>query len=239
MNDRCVFPDGGPAGPFDAGPGPSEAGLADAIVPVEAVPLTADLAAYWPLDKDLRDYGANNLDLSATDVSFASESGPRGGALVRTANSSISQSSGNAALDLLGPFTLQVWFFLEGDAEAVLMKLNTVGGQEGWSLAHFKNDGKISFLAAPGGTFYSDDSVPRDAWVHVVLVSDTKQLKIYTNGKLASAKPATGLVRAATPLYVGQYGLSEKGAGKLDEIAIWNRALGPDDVTTLYAEGRG
>lgn len=232
VNDRCV-PDGALS---DAGrsEGEMDSTAGDAGDGAAQIPLTTALVAYWPLDTDALDRGPSHLDLSTTGVSYVAGAGPRRGALARTSTSNIEQTSNNSALDLKGSFTLQVWFSLATPSESILAKVNT-GGGEGWSVAYFKT-GRISFFAAPSGTFYADVSVTN--WAHLVIVSDTTKVKIYVDGQLFLTQQATTLVATASPLYVGQNG-TQKESGMFDEIAIWNRALAPEDVSRLYAEGNG
>ena len=105
-----------------------------------------------------------------------------------------------------------------------------VGGKSG-------NTGRLVF-------FHGDDSttvvagkteIPRWQWQHVVLVRDGQAVRVYLNGQLE----VETAVAAGAPADLDQYffgGRSDNDSnweGRLDEIAVFNRALTPAEVDRL------
>lgn len=84
-----------------------------------------------------------------------------------------------------------------------------------------------------------------DTWAHIAVVYDaaadpSERVRIYVNGLLdttATADPA--LAQNDEELRVGDLpGGGYLFTGKIDEVAIWTRALGPDEVLAL-SQGKG
>ena len=96
-----------------------------------------------------------------------------------------------------------------------------------------------ALVPAGGGTFngsrqHTDgrraDSL--DRWTHIALTYDGAALRLYVNGSQASHRAIRGRIRRTTdPLWIGgnrPYG--EYFQGVLDEVRVYDRALGPSEV---------
>ncbi|HBO44068.1 MAG TPA: hypothetical protein DD670_09070, partial [Planctomycetaceae bacterium] len=90
-----------------------------------------------------------------------------------------------------------------------------------------------------------------NTWHHVVGTFDGTYVKMYCDGQLMST---VGLNAVGEKLRVGQYAsmgyeMADPGAatpadryawdGKMDDTAIWNRALNANEIAYLYNEGTG
>jgi hypothetical protein len=96
-----------------------------------------------------------------------------------------------------------------------------------------------SLVPAGGGTFdgstqHADGrgADPLDQWTHVAVTYDMKALRLYVDGTEASHRAMTGrILRTTDPLWIGgnrPYG--EYFQGVIDEVRIYDRALGPSEV---------
>ena len=94
-------------------------------------------------------------------------------------------------------------------------------------------------VPAGGGTFdgstqHADGrrADPLDRWTHVAVTYDMKALRLYVDGTQASHRAITGGTRKTTdPLWIGgslPYG--EYFQGVIDEVRVYDRALGPSEV---------
>ena len=99
--------------------------------------------------------------------------------------------------------------------------------------------GQWSLVPAGGGTFdgstqHADGrrADPLDRWTHVAVTYDMKALRLYVDGTEASHRAMTGRTRRTTdPLWIGgnrPYG--EYFQGVIDEVRVYDRALGPSEV---------
>ncbi|MCA9641563.1 MAG: LamG domain-containing protein [Polyangiaceae bacterium] len=79
-----------------------------------------------------------------------------------------------------------------------------------------------------------------DTWYHVALVWDGQAIQLYVNASSSTAPTAqTGpLGSAAVPLYLGGSGiLGKQYQGLMDEVALYDVALTPDQVAASLARG--
>ena len=79
-----------------------------------------------------------------------------------------------------------------------------------------------------------------DSFYYVTATYDGSLMALYVNGKLAAYKPLTGAIRTTTlPFLMGQM-LSDNAdynfKGVIDEVKIFDYALSPPAVATLYQE---
>ena len=102
------------------------------------------------------------------------------------------------------------------------------------------HDGQKIAIAAEENEF------PIGAWQHIAMVADGTVLHLYRNGEEVASAPCAGVLPGPEPsrLAIGCV-VSNDGAtplarspyfwpGRLDELAIFNRALSPDEIRTLY-----
>jgi hypothetical protein len=105
-------------------------------------------------------------------------------------------------------------------------------------------DGRAQFsVRATAGTSRASAIAPVDQWMHVVGTYDGATRRLYVNGVEVVAEAATGMVKAdRTPLTIGASldtpdpeRPETRFRGVIDELALWNRALSPGEVSVLAA----
>jgi hypothetical protein len=123
-----------------------------------------------------------------------------------------------ASIDKLGStYSVEIWFWngLPGDAGAFSRYLFMRGGD---TLA-VDGTGRLQFSSLTGPSV-----VAPMTWNHVVLVRDGRRAMVYLNGRpeiSGDAETATG-----SELTIGgQKDLTDSFEGKIDEVAVYNRAL--------------
>ena len=105
-----------------------------------------------------------------------------------------------------------------------------------------QHDGRLIFISEPG----SPDGFPRGQWLHVALSADETTLRLYRNGVEVASRPCHGI--SPRPL-VASLGIGCKTnsegthveytypcywCGRIDELAIFNRALSTREIKALY-----
>ena len=91
-----------------------------------------------------------------------------------------------------------------------------------------------------------DPLLLQPTWHHLVGVYEGLSISIYVDGALQTQAPCTNqpityALEGGTPtaeIAAKSYGASTF-SGTLDQIAIWNRALTPTEITSLYGAGSG
>jgi hypothetical protein len=97
---------------------------------------------------------------------------------------------------------------------------------------------------------YNSDSSLQESWYHLVITTDSSGAVIYLNGQnvISSSSVLYSTVTEGKDLCIGTdvsaagegpYQDSNVGyfAGKLDDIRIYDKALSPEEISTLYHEG--
>jgi hypothetical protein len=79
-------------------------------------------------------------------------------------------------------------------------------------------------------------------WTHIAGTYDGAAARLYVNGVEAASKPLTGAVAAdTTPVILGGNGNDASGVptelfpGRIDELMLYARALGPSEIAALAA----
>jgi WD40 repeat protein len=242
-----------PSPPRDAGhpaEGLGESEPADGLaVPAEAI--RNGLIGYWPFD------GTGN-DLSGGDrhVTLHGGAGYDAGLLGQAL--SLSGKEGQCAarptddpIYDFGPrdFTVQVWVhlnrFREPGGEVFVEKFSAKAGP-GWTLGspafvprscHFYGR-PSAMLTSPGKTLRSG------VWHHVVIRRQARDFCLFSDGKIvARDSDRHPLNDTSLPLLMGRRNDGDsRGSpldGRIDEVAIWARALGDDEIAYLFNGGRG
>ncbi|MFV0446508.1 MAG: LamG domain-containing protein [Planctomycetaceae bacterium] len=108
-----------------------------------------------------------------------------------------------------------------------------LGGQE-------QHAGKLIFQhGGDGAKLVAGRAViPRWEWRHVVLVRDGEQVRVYVNGQLDIETQATAAFPASChEIFVGgRSDATDSWEGRLDEVALFDRALTSDELQQLFAK---
>lgn len=213
---------------------------------VEYEPQTLDngLVARYAFDGNANDLGifANHGTLNGG--SFVA--GIAGDALVFTGTSFVSVPS-SASLKIAGTsITLAAWVFptnyWAGGKSIVVRKMQH-GGPTGGYLMGITETGRLTFGGVFGGFEEWQDTadagtVPLNSWTHVAATYDGQFVRYYLNGVLVDTTPRTGALLAdEQALAIGKITTSFFGElfyGKMDEVRLYNRTLGPADVAALH-----
>lgn len=221
-----------------------------AAMPVN--PVWDGLTAYYRMDETSGTNVADALNLSnGTTTNTWNASGKKnycafftGGTLCTIPNTS--------SLTFSGSFTVSCWIYPTSDpppAGAIFL-------HKGLALYNYRfvyNGGtygtKYTIMFGGGinngaNEIVSTDTFTLNNWYNVVAVYNSSSgKKLYVNGISRANSSVTGTVTTNTgALYLGRYSndaISYNFFGKFDEIGLWNRALSPAEVTTLYNNGNG
>jgi outer membrane protein assembly factor BamB len=153
------------------------------------------------------------------------------GSYVAVANSETLDPSGK-------PLTVEAWVRPVGNTGVVLAR----GGSSNGYALHLR-DGKLCFTVTVDSeqtTAAAPEALPK-TWTHVAgtLTADG-QVRVYVNGKPAGSAQGPGLITSA-PFQPTEIGADDAGAvgeykspnmlkATIDEVRIYHRALGPDEV---------
>jgi GH25 family lysozyme M1 (1,4-beta-N-acetylmuramidase) len=107
-------------------------------------------------------------------------------------------------------------------------------------LEQYSNSFNVGFTIFGVGDYKFSYTAPQNVWTHLAFVASGTQMQLYANGALV------GTIATNTPCpraYIGA-GYINSGAkvidymkGGLDELQIFNRALNPSEISSIYSSG--
>jgi len=85
----------------------------------------------------------------------------------------------------------------------------------------------------------ADEPIPLNAWTYLAGTYDGETLKLYVNGALVktATSPIGPIDSSPDMFYMGKPPSNAYYYGKLDEVAIYNRALTPEEIQQHYQNG--
>jgi Concanavalin A-like lectin/glucanases superfamily len=105
-----------------------------------------------------------------------------------------------------------------------------VGGSAG-------NTGRLVFQAGEA-VLAGKTEIPRWTWQHVALVREGAKVRVYLNGKLEIDGAAKAASAIPSCFFGGRSDHAASWEGRMDEIAVFDRALGDEEVRRLGVEGK-
>ncbi len=209
------------------------------------------LVGYWNLDDGS---GANVADISGfgnigtlVNVPVWTTGIANSGALQFSGNSYVSVPS-SPALSINGTqISFGAWYFHTPSADGFLMgktvsdytySLSVDKGAQQF-VAYLKTGGLLNILRFPASTPGALGGY-LNSWVHVFITYDGSTIRAYSNGVLASSRPASGGVNSNHDAFAigarGGDGSWTRFNGRIDDVRVYNRALPSSDVQLLYSQ---
>lgn len=213
--------------------------------------MAAGPVAYWPFNETsgqtASDF-AGGFDGTYGGFPTNGAVGPRPPTYVGfdSANTAYTFNGANAyiqapdALDVNhNAFTISVWILVNTwnkDWQAIVTK-----GDNSWRLHRNSNTDFIGFGTTGLGNqdLAGTRSVNDGQWHHVVAVYDGAKKSIYIDGTLDASVATTGTVSANNyPVRIGEnaQATGRYFDGRIDEVALFNRALSEAEITGLYTQ---
>jgi hypothetical protein len=215
--------------------------------------LLDDLVGYWHLDDAAgstvaRDRSGQGNDgvLTGLDPAMAwVPGGPAGGALSPQGKGYVNVAPSASIDSITNRVTVAAWIYLDGTindyATAISRQMGTGWGQ----IYHLSvnADQKAGLFITNPQTFVfiaSPSTVPQQTWLHLAGTWDGNQARLYVDGAEVASAPISGPYADETnPVILSGNGngpsksVSENVPGRLDEVMLYRRALGPDEIAKL------
>lgn len=216
--------------------------------------LLVDLIGYWRLNDaagsaTARDWSAwgNDGTLVGLDPSTAwVAGGPEGGALSVQGKGYVNVARSASIDSITNQLTVAARIFLDGaitDYATAISRQLGAGFDQHFHLSVNAQQQAILFITTPMSgqvVIGSPMTVPQRTWFHLAGTYDGSQIRLYVNGTEVGHLPATGPFAAETnPVTLSGNGngpgntVSEFVPGQLDEIMLYRRALGADEIARL------
>ena len=196
--------------------------------------LSSGLVVYWALDGDTTDSSGNGHDGTLVknpewvDAHF-------GEGLSLDGVDDGMNCEDDPALDITDSITVAAWLYTNSYSSwcSILLKSSNPLWTDGYGLSHFNGADGLHFWV----TLWAPDAatnVPVEEWHHIAGTYDGSTLKIYVDGQEAGSQArAVTILTNNAPLEVGCGNGQYFWDGIIDEVALYNRALAPDEIQTL------
>lgn len=220
--------------------------------------------AYWRLNETQTDVAINSsTNGDAYDGTYVGvKGGPAGPSELGDGTPLSGFASSNVAYDMggseehmfvdsqllsgLSEFTMTGWFWIRGLEEE---RTGLFGQNDAVEFGFVATD-QLHLWTANGGSmtwqFDPSTDVPDFEWFHVAAVGTGDDLQLYLNGALVGTggTPTSGdYGSSAFPFRVGGGGIFDASGnnfrGILDEVAVWDMALSPDQIAGHFAAAIG
>jgi hypothetical protein len=206
-----------------------------------------DLVAYWPQDGDHQNLVVDDFHGTADGSTIPFEPGLFGDAAHLDGSHSIIIGGDENAFDFAGQsMTVSAWFtadVIDTNWQCLIAK----GEGNGWRMHRRGGDNppEMAWTGGNGDTPKNNIGITIGAdpevWHHVVGVTDsaTSEEILYLDGVEIARKTGATLQDRANPMRIGENpdALNRRWKGKIDDVAIWNRALEGGEIEFLYNAG--
>ena len=195
--------------------------------------------AYYPLDGSAQDYSGNDYHgvISGAQMT-ADQRGQANRAYKFSVGSNIIYIDHKPVFNFQPAITLSCWVKLDAVTEESFI-VSHGSWEERWKLSVTPTRKLRWTVKTANGTTDLDSSFPLalNQFYHFTVTYTGYAMELYVDGELDSFLPATGLMSTTTKaITFGRKDVGEENyflKGTLDEVRIYNKALGPEEVQTL------
>jgi hypothetical protein len=216
--------------------------------------LLDDLVGYWRLDdapgsataQDGSGWGNDGTLVGLDPTAAWMSGGPAGGFLAPEAKGYVKVAPSASIDSVTDQVTVAAWIYIEGTIATYATAISRqIGGGYGQHYHLSVNDQQLAglFITTPatGQVFItSPTAVAQQTWVHLAGTYDGSRAHLFVDGAEVNSAPITGPFATETdPLILAGNGnaadnaVSELVPGRLDEVMLYRRALGSDEIARL------
>lgn len=207
-----------------------------------AIPLDlqTNLVAYFPFNDKMDDQGPMKLKVDNQGAKLVGD-GNRNGVAEFDGHSFITLPKANAVGISNSDFTVSAWVKLARDNNNIKRDFSVMGTEESYYRGglHLQIRNNKTYFG-----FYSNDlsgttELAPNRWYHVVwrYIKYNQEQAIFVNGKADGASLNHPAFISNSNLYIGK-SISQDNLfeGRIDDLIIWNRALGEEEIWNLYQD---
>jgi len=146
-------------------------------------------------------------------------------------------------------FTIAGWFYPEKwkyNPTGLIAKSDGAASSN-WQLLYDINDNELYFTMGGTGnggqvTLFKGDgiSLTTTKWSHITLTRDNNEFTLYINAVAVAQATSNKVIPKTDDITIGEISTASSTnriAGWIDEVALWNRNLHPKEIIMLYRRG--
>ncbi len=136
------------------------------------------------------------------------------------------------------PFSIEAWVYPQTTGRGFLGKANYTTNYVGYFLA--EGGGALQFVRENAVCAWTSNTVSETAYSYVVGTFDGVNWTLYVNGKVVGTKAATNSISTIPDSFlIGTVTQWNTMVGWIDEVAVYDKALGAARITAHYNAGMG
>lgn len=194
---------------------------------------TNGLVAWYPFNGNANDESGNGNNGTVNGASLTSD---RSGLALKAYYFDGINDFISTDRKILSSFSISFWFQLENNREwAPFVDAHNANFE---ILAKFSKPTFIKWISSPNNydEFSVDNSVELKKWAHLVCTFTNGTVQVFQNGSFIKSFGSVNFPMTDGKFFFGESrsGNSQFLEGKMDDIAIWNRAITADEVSEIY-----
>lgn len=195
------------------------------------------LEAYFKFENNVKDLSYNRFDGSERNIEYMND--PVRGQVVKFNEQSLISLAGAEELSIRDhDFTVSVWIripeYLPEKTDYCVLSSKIASYQSG---LHLVIRNKQPYMG-----FFNDDLAGRAVieegrWYHIVWRYNklSREQAIFINGRLDASSLRRPSYKGSDTIYIGaNYYAGANMIGDIDDLSIWSRALGEEEIMSLY-----
>ena len=154
--------------------------------------------------------------------------------------------SGNAQFDALESLTVSAWYNTSTTTSARTLMTQSGLGAEGERFTMRLNLAQVksATTCTAGWSGTSNHPYNTNFWSHYIFTFDQDKIRVYLDGSIVDSADVPNYTLSPcsnSPLKIGLHwnGDPQWFLGKLDDVAIWDRALSYDEIQMVYGAVSG
>lgn len=209
--------------------------------------INTGLVASYPFCGNADDAGPNLLNGTVTGATLTADRfGNANSAYLFDGLNSIIKVD-NFPVFFLNNFSLSVWLKSTGDQGGQtydsFLAYGSTQANHSMGFAYDRANSNFSYYDITNGSYFFNNgaTLPKDAWAHITLIYKDGIAYNYVNGVLKDQRNISNVVLDGDNLLsIGAFiPDNQYFTGAIDDIKIYNRALSPQEVNSLYSESQG
>lgn len=202
-----------------------------------------DLIAWYPFSMNGNDISGNELHGQVSGAVYANDyfENPLSALQTDGLNDRVTVNN-ESILNFQNGITISCWFNAKLFPNHEIFMLSHGSWQNRWKISITPDEvvrWTVNTTSAIGD-LDSDTKIELNQFYHLAVTYDGQWMALYLNGELSSVRPLAGSIRTTTlPLLIGQMlpdNTEYNYKGIIDEVKIFDYALTPTLVSTLYDE---
>ncbi|MFA6198746.1 MAG: LamG domain-containing protein, partial [Patescibacteria group bacterium] len=207
---------------------------------------TSGLVGYWNFDEGTGTVALDSSGNNNTGTIYGPPAwinGKVGKALVFNGTTNYVSAGNGSAVNITSSLTLATWAMLTSQSivGTFISKGNYNAGRAGYVFYPMYSPPKFGVGVelqgvSPANLLTPSYTLDFNQWYFVAITRDGSKTSIYVDGSLVAQQSATGAIITNTDnLTIGNdSGLAYPHKGYLDDVRVYNRALSPGEIRSLY-----